>query len=134
MWNGASARFLYQRRDNELEEGEMPFDKTAATLVGKSIPQPDALEKAVGKTLFSDDFRMPGMICGKALRSPYANARLKSLVVGRARKLKGVHAVLTADRRRPARSRQDESESVLRRYAAAGKRSNGRGGRAGRLW
>ncbi|MBW2285551.1 MAG: molybdopterin-dependent oxidoreductase, partial [Deltaproteobacteria bacterium] len=74
----------------------MPFDKTAATLVGKSIPQPDSLEKAVGKTLFSDDFSMPGMICGKALRCPYANARIRRLDVGKAKKLSGVHAVLTA--------------------------------------
>ena len=74
----------------------MSLGKTAPTLVGKSIPQPDSLEKALGQTLFSDDFSMPGMISGKALRCPHANARIRRLDVGRAKKLPGVHAVLTA--------------------------------------
>ncbi|MBW1787394.1 MAG: molybdopterin-dependent oxidoreductase, partial [Deltaproteobacteria bacterium] len=74
----------------------MPFDGSAATLVGKSIPQPDSLEKAVGGTLFSDDVRFPGMLWATALRSPYASARVKRLDVSKARKLPGVRAVLTA--------------------------------------
>ena len=65
-------------------------------LVGKSIPQSDSYEKAVGLTLFSDDVIMPGMLYGKALRSPWANARIVKLDVSRARALPGIHAVLTA--------------------------------------
>jgi len=74
----------------------MPFDKTTATLLGKSIPQPDSLEKAVGETLFSDDIRLPGMLWGLALRSPFANARISRLDVRKAKELPGVRAVLTA--------------------------------------
>ena len=65
----------------------MPFDKTDTTLVGKSISHPDFMEKAVGSTLFSDDFILPGMLSGCALRSPYANARIRKLDVGRAKRL-----------------------------------------------
>ncbi len=74
----------------------MTFDQTTPTLVGKSLPNPDALEKALGITQFSDDIRLPGMLWGRALRSPYANARIRKLDVGRAKKLAGVRAVLTA--------------------------------------
>jgi CO/xanthine dehydrogenase Mo-binding subunit len=74
----------------------MPFDKTTATLLGKSIPQPDSLEKAVGETLFSDDIRLPGMLWGLALRSPFANAGIRRLDASKARGLPGVRAVLTA--------------------------------------
>ena len=74
----------------------MTFDETTPTLVGKSLPNPDALDKALGVTQFSDDIRLPRMLWGRALRSPYANARIRKLDVGRAKKLAGVHAVLTA--------------------------------------
>lgn len=74
----------------------MPFDKAAATLVGRSIPQPDSLEKALGVTQFSDDVRLPGMLWGTALRSPFASARIRRLDVSRARTIPGVRALLTA--------------------------------------
>ena len=74
----------------------MSFDRTAGGLVGKSVPEPDSFEKVVGTTRYSDDVTMPGMLWGRALRSPYANARIRKLDVSPARKLPGVHAVLTA--------------------------------------
>jgi CO/xanthine dehydrogenase Mo-binding subunit len=74
----------------------MPLDKTTATLLGKSIPQPDSLEKAAGETLFSDDIRLPGMLWGLALRSPFANAHIRRLDVSKAKGLPGVRAVITA--------------------------------------
>jgi CO/xanthine dehydrogenase Mo-binding subunit len=74
----------------------MPPEKAVPTLIGRSIPQPDAVEKALGVTPFSDDIALPGMLWGCALRSPVANARIRRLDVSRARKLPGVHAVLTA--------------------------------------
>ncbi len=74
----------------------MSFDETTPTLVGKSVPQPDSLDKALGRTLFSDDVRFPGMLWGLALRSPFANARIRRLDVSKARRLAGVRTVLTA--------------------------------------
>ena len=74
----------------------MALEKAVPTLIGQSIPQPDAVEKALGTTPFSDDVTLPGMLWGCALRSPVANARIRRLDVAKARRLPGVHAVLTA--------------------------------------
>jgi len=72
------------------------LDETASTLVGKSIPQRDAVEKAVGATLFSSDLVLPGMLWGRVLRSPVASARIRRLDVRDAKALPGVRAILTA--------------------------------------
>lgn len=74
----------------------MILDETVASLVGKSVPQPDAVEKAVGSTLFSNDLMLPGMLWGRVLRSQVANARIRNLDVSDAKTLPGVRAVLTA--------------------------------------
>jgi CO/xanthine dehydrogenase Mo-binding subunit len=79
-----------------FEEVEMTRDEAGTTLVGKSIPQPDSMEKAVGGTLFSDDIRLPGMLWGMALRSPFSNAHIRRLDVRDAKRLPGVLAVITA--------------------------------------
>jgi CO/xanthine dehydrogenase Mo-binding subunit len=75
----------------------MSTEKTKFPLVGQSVPDPDALEKATGILLFSDDILMPGMLQGRVLRSPYANARIRGLDFQKAKKLPGVRALLTAD-------------------------------------
>ncbi|MGI6686071.1 MAG: xanthine dehydrogenase family protein molybdopterin-binding subunit [Bacillota bacterium] len=65
-------------------------------LVGKPAPRHDAWAKAKGDQLYSDDFTMPGMLYGKALRSKYPAAIIKSIDTSKAEALPGVHAVLTA--------------------------------------
>jgi CO/xanthine dehydrogenase Mo-binding subunit len=73
------------------------MEKIKFPLVGESVPDPDALEKVTGVLLFSDDVLMPGMLHGRVLRSPYANARIGGVDVRKAKALPGVHAVLTAE-------------------------------------
>ena len=75
----------------------MSAEKERFPLVGQSVPDPDALEKATGILPFSDDILMPGMLHGRVLRSPHANARIRKVEVRKARALPGVHAVLTAE-------------------------------------
>ena len=74
----------------------MSIEKRIFPLVGQSVPGPDALEKATGILLYSDDILMPGMLHGRVLRSPYANARIRGVDVRKAKALSGVRAVLTA--------------------------------------
>ncbi len=74
----------------------MAPDKAVATLLGKSVTQADDVYKATGETCFSDDFMLPGMLSGRVLRSPIANARIRRLNVQKAKRLPGIHAVLTA--------------------------------------
>lgn len=54
-----------------------------------------------GKGNYVDDIKMPGMLFGDFVRSPYAHARIKSIDAGKAKALPGVVAVLTADDLRP---------------------------------
>jgi len=63
--------------------------------IGRRTPRVDARDKVTGKTIFPTDRYLPGMLIGKALRSSHAHASIVRLDVERARKLPGVHAVLT---------------------------------------
>lgn len=65
------------------------------SVVGKSVPRIDALEKVTGKAKFAGDFKVAGMLHVKVLRSPYAHARIVSIDTSKAEKLPGVRAVVT---------------------------------------
>jgi len=63
--------------------------------IGGNIPYIDAFEKATGKARYITDIKIPGMLIGKALRSPYAHAKILSIDTTRASKLPGVKCILT---------------------------------------
>lgn len=65
-------------------------------VVGQSLVKPDARDKVKGQALYVADMVRPGMLVGKALRSPYAHARIKSIRTDKARAISGVVAVITA--------------------------------------
>lgn len=54
------------------------------------------LDKALGRMQYASDVELPGMLVGKALRSPHAHCRVNGINVRPALALPGVHAVLTA--------------------------------------
>jgi CO/xanthine dehydrogenase Mo-binding subunit len=64
-------------------------------VVGKSIPQIAAREKACGHTKFVTDLTLPRMLHGRVLRSPYPHAKIHSIDTSRAEALPGVKAVVT---------------------------------------
>lgn len=65
-------------------------------VVGKSAIRKDALDKVLGKTQYSGDIKLPGMLHVKVLRSQVAHAVLRNIDCRAAEALAGVHAVLTA--------------------------------------
>src|SRR3990167_5421514 len=65
------------------------------TVVGKSLPKTDGIEKATGKAIYIDDLVLPGMLWGKILRSPYPHARILNIDCSKAKSLPGVKAVIT---------------------------------------
>jgi CO/xanthine dehydrogenase Mo-binding subunit len=67
------------------------------TLIGKRIPKMDAPEKTAGRTRYVHDLNLPGQLVGRILRTSRVHAIIKSIDVSEARRLPGVHAVLTAD-------------------------------------
>ena len=69
---------------------------TSYSSLGKSPPRIDAVDKVIGKALFSADIVLPNMLHGRMLRSPFPHARIKRLDTSRARALEGVMAVVTS--------------------------------------
>ena len=63
--------------------------------VGQSIEKVDALERVTGRAQYGADLYLSGMLYAKALRSPHAHARIKSIDTSKAEKVEGVKAVIT---------------------------------------
>jgi 4-hydroxybenzoyl-CoA reductase alpha subunit len=63
-------------------------------LIGKPVALIDGLKKTTGEGIYTDDIKLPGMLCGKILRSPYAHARIVHIDTSQAERLSGVHAVV----------------------------------------
>jgi xanthine dehydrogenase molybdenum-binding subunit len=67
----------------------------STTIVGKSVPRPDAYEKVIGGKGFPVNVSLPGMLHAKILRSPHPHAKILKIDTSAAEKLAGVKAVLT---------------------------------------
>lgn len=65
-------------------------------LLNKRIPRVDGPVKATGTAQYSYDVKLPGMLHGRILGSPHARARVTSLDLSGAEKIKGVKAVISA--------------------------------------
>jgi CO/xanthine dehydrogenase Mo-binding subunit len=65
--------------------------------IGRSLPRLEAREKVSGRAEYTHTMRLPGMLHGKILRSTVAHGRIKSIDVSAAKKLPGVHRVVTAE-------------------------------------
>jgi CO/xanthine dehydrogenase Mo-binding subunit len=63
--------------------------------VGELIPRVDAPPKVKGEFAYASDLIAPGMLWGHTLRSPHSHARIRSIDIGEAVSMPGVHAVLT---------------------------------------
>jgi len=70
-------------------------DDTLA-VVGTNWVRLDGADKVTGRSLFTDDIRLPGMLTGKVVRSPHPHARILNIDTSRAAALPGVHAIVTA--------------------------------------
>ncbi|MEW5980767.1 MAG: molybdopterin cofactor-binding domain-containing protein [Acidobacteriota bacterium] len=68
---------------------------TRDTLIGKSVPRPDAVAKVTGAAQYTDDISLPNMLHGALLRSPHAHAFIRKIDTSRARALAGVKCVIT---------------------------------------
>ncbi len=64
-------------------------------VIGTRPVRHDGVEKVTGRARYGADYSLPGMLHGKALRSPHAHARIKSIDYDRALRMPGVFAVVT---------------------------------------
>ena len=68
----------------------------AHRIVGQPIGKLEGIGKVSGQARYSGDVTLPGLVWGKALRSPLPHARIVRIDTSRARALPGVLAFLTA--------------------------------------
>ena len=79
------------------EQGTAVEQQRAYNVVGTSPGHHDFVDKVRGTLLYAADWKLPGMLFGKVVRSEMASARVKSIDVSEARRLDGVITVLTAE-------------------------------------
>lgn len=63
--------------------------------VGQRLPRYDGMQHATGRTRFVGDIKLPGMLRAQAWRSPVASAVIREIDISRAKKVRGVVAVIT---------------------------------------
>ena len=66
------------------------------TVVGTRQKRTDSLSKVTGQALYTADLKLPRMLYGKVLRSPYPHARILNIDTGKAESLPGVKGIVTA--------------------------------------
>jgi xanthine dehydrogenase molybdenum-binding subunit len=64
-------------------------------VIGRRTTKVDAIDKVTGRAQFGADLALPRMLIAKALRSPYAHARIRRIDTSQAVSLPGVKAVIT---------------------------------------
>src|SRR5260221_14712390 len=69
--------------------------KAAHTILNHAIERVDGPAKVSGQAKYTHDIRLPGMLYGRILRSPYASAEVKSVDVSDAEKFNGVKAIIS---------------------------------------
>ena len=70
--------------------------KSSHSLIGKRIPKSNSVYMATGQAKYLEDIKLPRLLCGKILRSPFPHARIIGIDTSRALSLPGVEAVITA--------------------------------------
>ncbi|RKY02836.1 MAG: aldehyde oxidase [Spirochaetes bacterium] len=65
------------------------------SLIGKGVPRIDTTVKATGEAIYTADIFLPRMLYAKVLRSPYSHAKILHIDTSKAKRLRGVKAVVT---------------------------------------
>jgi CO/xanthine dehydrogenase Mo-binding subunit len=73
------------------------------SVIGKPIQKIDAVQMVTGRARYCVDFKVPGMLHAKLLRSPYPHAKITRIDTSKARNLPGVRLVLTGKDAPPKR-------------------------------
>jgi xanthine dehydrogenase molybdenum-binding subunit len=85
------------RTGEPVKPSHIPDSIHNHAVVGRTHLRPDAVEKVNGKAIYTDDLVFDGMLYAKAKRAMIPHGILKKLDISKAKALKGVVAVLTAE-------------------------------------
>jgi xanthine dehydrogenase molybdenum-binding subunit len=64
-------------------------------IIGHARPRIDATERVTGRSTYTRDVYLDGMLYARILRSPHPHARIRSIDLSKARALPGVKAIVT---------------------------------------
>jgi CO/xanthine dehydrogenase Mo-binding subunit len=67
------------------------------SVIGQHVQRVEGYEKVTGDAEYVADVKLPGMLTGKVLRSPFPHAKILHIDTSKAEKLRGVRAVVTAE-------------------------------------
>jgi xanthine dehydrogenase YagR molybdenum-binding subunit len=86
----------FEARKVDIAPGDPPpFDPSRKfRILGTRVPRLDGRAKTTGEARYSIDVRLPGMLYGRILRSPYPAARIAEVDLTAAEKMPGVRAAL----------------------------------------
>lgn len=73
---------------------ELPVEGEKFAVVGEGVTRVDALEKVTGKARYTADFREPGILFAKLVRSPHPHANVVSIDASAAQAYPGVKCVV----------------------------------------
>jgi len=76
--------------------GVMKMNKENFLCVGHAVPRVDALDKVLGRAVYSEDITFPDMLYARVLRAGIPHALIEEIDTSNARAMKGVLSVLTA--------------------------------------
>ena len=77
----------------DAEQPPKPWTETH--IIGKPLPRVDAYERVSGTAVYPSDLVLPNMLHGAVLRCPHPHAQVKSVDIGKAKGMPGVHAVIS---------------------------------------
>ena len=70
--------------------------ETTTTAIGRWVRREDGAPKVTGRTVYTGDLKLPGMLHARPVLSPYAHARITRIDTEAARAVPGVVGVYTA--------------------------------------
>ena len=75
---------------------DIKLKKKHLAVVGHSVPKVDALNKVLGKAVYSEDIALPQMLFGRVLRAGVPHAIIERIDTTKAEAMDGVVCILTA--------------------------------------
>ncbi len=86
-----------QRINKHIDPKPQAKPVSRHTVSGKPALRADSLEKVTGRTKYTGDIRLPGMVYARVLRPPVHGARLKSADTSGAEKISGLQVIREGD-------------------------------------
>jgi xanthine dehydrogenase YagR molybdenum-binding subunit len=86
------------------------------TVIGRSLPRFDAVQKVTGRATYTADIQLPGMLFGRRVVSTVPHARVAAIDTSEAERHPGVRAVWVLDRQLQTAQLRNQNATAKTRY------------------